>query len=118
MSIFKVIQSLFQKPAKKADSISLIIEHTIDEYTSKNQYYWWLKGKDFLTFNQKVLTLSDKEKVSFILHCIHTIYKYYNQSNYLASRNDFMRAWVCEIYMDQLLKLHLQLDDEDIYQII
>jgi hypothetical protein len=118
MYIIKLIQDVFKRPSKETNSISLIIERTIEEYTSKNQYYWWLKGKDFQTFNQKVLPLTDKEKVSFILHCIQTIYKYYNQSNYLASRNDFMRAWVCEIYMDQLLKLHLQLDDDDISQII
>jgi hypothetical protein len=118
MGIFKYIQSIFKLPAKETDSLSLIIEKTIDEYTSKNQYYWWLKGKDFLTFNQKVLTLDDKEKVGFILHCVQTIYRYYNQSNYLASRNEFMRAWVCEIYMEQLLKMHLNLDDEDISKII
>ena len=118
MGIIRFIQSFFKLPVKETDSLSLIIEKTIDEYTSKNQYYWWLKGKDFLTFNQKVLTLGDKERVAFILHCVQTIYRYYNQANYLASRNEFMRAWVCEIYMEQLLKMHLTLDDEDIQRII
>ena len=118
MGIIRFIQSFFKLPVKETDSLSLIIEKTIDEYTSKNQYYWWLKGKDFLTFNQKVLTLDDKERVAFILHCVQTIYRYYNQANYLASRNEFMRAWVCEIYMEQLLKMHLTLDDEDIQRII
>jgi Domain of unknown function (DUF4132) len=97
-----------------------IVKASRNELINKGQQYWWsLKPSDIDVFKEKVLTLSDKQKVAFINIACYKIHEYNKGTrNYDHQSQECAYSAIAEAYIQHLLKTKLMLDDEDIESII
>lgn len=93
-----------------------IIKTAFREMVDSGQRYWWsVKASALPSYTEKLLTLTDKQKVAFILKATNATHLYHKGRNsYSSDDKDFMRIQIADAFMRQLLKSRLLLDDDDI----
>ena len=86
------------------------------EMEATGQHYWWsVKATALNSYTSKLLTLTDKQKVAFILKATEAVHLFHKgRQSYSSDDKDHMRIQIADAFMRQLLKTKLLLDDDDI----
>ncbi|HYF33193.1 MAG TPA: DUF4132 domain-containing protein [Chitinophagaceae bacterium] len=107
------------KPDAGDTAFEAIIEEAYNEKQHKSINYWGIKANEFEVFNKKVLSLSDKEKVNFILTAGQKVHNYY-ASFKIPDTVDrrWQQAYITDAFMRHLFRTALVLDDGDIQSLV
>lgn len=116
---------LFKKAVKTAtDTVApspflQIINKAFDEYQVNGTNYWDIKANTSSPFNDYILPLSDKEKVAFIKESISEIsISSSGRTSWSSGDKSIMIENIWSSYLSHLLKIKLNLDDEDMISIL
>ena len=121
MGIFNFIKSAFNNSeSEKEPDYDAIINDAYNEMKTKGQQHWWsLKANEIETFSNKVLTLTDKQKVGFITQSVYKIHKYHkDRRSYSSDDKEYKITNIADAFMQHLFKTKLLLNDGDIDEII
>lgn len=117
MGILAFLRNTFSSAEKKKDEIyfARIIDAAYDEWKVKGRDYWSFKPNDNSVFNNRVLRLTDKQKVAFITDSVVQIAQY-NKGR--TSWHSHDQGWhlqhIRDNFLQHLLKTKLTLDEDDI----
>src|SRR4051812_34252155 len=92
-----------------------IIEEAHEEFRLQQTLHSWeFKPNDTKAFNKRLLRLSDKEKVAFIITAVNKISTFYSErKRYSSDLREYQFNSIWDSLMQRLLKTKLSLDDED-----
>lgn len=108
MRVFKNIKDAL-KLSKKDSKFDRVISVSAREFKDSNRWDFDVRTCSFF---EEVESWEDKEKIDFIVHCIHIEHQYYRKNT-----NNNERA-AAEAYKDKLLKKKLLIDGEDLDKIL
>jgi hypothetical protein len=93
----------------------LLKRHTHKEFRLQQTLRWWeFKPNGTKAFNERLLCLSDKEKVAFIVTAAEKVSTYYcERRGYSSDSREYQINSIWNCFMRHLLKTKLHLDDED-----
>jgi hypothetical protein len=93
-----------------------IIKSAYRELEENGQRYWWsIKTGELKSYTEKLLSLTDKQKVAFIFKTANAVHSFHKgRSSYSSDDKDWLRIQIADAFMRQLLKTRLVLDDDDI----
>ncbi|MEO8772058.1 MAG: DUF4132 domain-containing protein [Ferruginibacter sp.] len=121
MGIFNFIKSAFSNTTAQPESqYEEVMRAAYAELFAKNFRDWWsLKASDVNVFAEKLMLLTDKQKKNFIISAIIEVdsFSKRNDRSYSYDNINYQRSQVANIFMRQLLRTKLLLDDEDIREI-
>ena len=81
--------------------------------------WWLLKATDFITFNQKVLTLSSREKTSFTLYLLQRVHHFHDTvKSYSYGGEPHRKVEICKAFLAHLFKSRFEMDADDLEAII
>lgn len=103
-------------PGKEEDKYSPLIDQAYEEAKKQNTYFWGMDPNRSVVYTGEILTLSDKQKVDFILDSIHFIHQ--NNGNTSASDEKGPHVLIREAFLTHMLKTKLLLDEGDIIKLI
>ena len=93
-----------------------IIRSAYREVMASGQQYWWsIKPSDMKSYTEKLLSLTDKQKVAFIVKTPKEVELFNkNHTSYTSDNKDFWLVHIADAFMRQLLRTKMVLDDDDI----
>ena len=121
MRILAFLKNKFSSGEKGKDELyfARIIEAAYNEWKVKGNDYWSFRPHDNSVFNNRVLRLTPKQKVAFIIDSVFQIAGY-NKGR--TSWHSHDRGWqlqnIRDNFLQHLLKTKLVLDDTDIEVIV
>lgn len=96
-----------------------IVAKAYDDYKDTNVNYWDFKPNTSTAFSEGLLQLSDQEKVAFILEAIKQCHSFsVSTGGWWSNGKKWVMYSIWNAYMTHLLRLKLDLSDEDIDQIL
>jgi hypothetical protein len=116
MGILNLLKNLVGSKTGTATNIYTdIIEKTKLECKTKGIYLWSFKPADSAVYKEHLLPLSDKEKIAFIVFAATSASDFYAKTkSYNTDDDNYQSANIANSLFRQLLKLKMQMDDEDI----
>jgi Domain of unknown function (DUF4132) len=120
MGILNFLKNNFGSSENANDSTyQSIIDSAYKEMMQSDQQYWWsLKVNEIKTYGEKLLPLSDKQKVAFIVSAVKDIHQYHNNRNsYSSEDKGYKTSNITDDFMRNVLKSKLVFDDTDIEEI-
>jgi hypothetical protein len=104
------------KPDRKL--FDQLIDATWNEF-GESKWWWSFKATESATFNNKVLQLTGKQKVSFIIYMVKRIHSFYNKhSSYSLGNSKYQQLDICRAFLGHLFKTRIEMDDDDFELII
>ena len=113
MGILNAIKNIFSsnEAGQKTDFSPIIEEAYKELYATYDTNWWYIKASDSKVITNQLLTLSDKDKVAFIVQGVEAISKHYDPHSLSGSES---HTGIWKRFMQHLFKTKLTLDDEDI----
>ncbi len=97
-----------------------IIEDTLEEFIEGGgRHFNNINLKNCPTYSEKVARWSDQKRLDFLLYCIFEIDQFVsNHPDFSSTDISYRRKSVCNAYVDQLLKVKLNLEPEQVPQVV
>lgn len=117
MNFLKKIKSALGLEVNESEDLyRKVVESAYLELQKNNERYWWnIKVADLTIYNDFAHTLSDKQKVSFILEAIAAIDNTSKtKSSFSTDDKDYRLRQIADNFIQQFLKTKLVLDEADI----
>lgn len=94
-----------------------LIDLVEDEAKRKKQSFYQIEVNQYEA-TQKILALTDKEKVKFVLYLIEQIHSYFkDKSSWGSGDKGWARMHVQDLYLTYFFKVKIVLDEEDVEDI-